>query len=391
MAMTASQAKSAGAGKHLDERGLYLVKTNPPRGKWILRLTVYGARREMGLGPYPDISLAEARRAAEDARHAVRNGKDPIAERHADKKARSNLLADVAETAFKARKSQLKDDGKAGRWFSPVSLHILPKLGKVPVTELRQTHIADTLSPIWHEKAATAQKALGRLQIILKHAAAMGLDVDLNVTAKAQALLGQSRHVVKNIPAMNWREVPAFYASLDAGTPVQLALRLMILTGARTSSVRLAKGEEFDGDVWTIPAEQMKGRKNQVEEFRVPLCNEAREVVQAALEFASPNGFLFPSPRKGALSDAAMARLMQRRGLDARPHGFRTSLRTWLAECTSASWELAETCIAHKVGSKVSRAYERTDHLEKRRPLMAAWANHVTGEGEADILQIGSR
>jgi hypothetical protein len=122
-----------------------------------------------------------------------------------------HLLKDVAVDAFESRKAQLKGDGEAGRWFSPIRLYILPKLGRIPVAEIDQTDIRDTLAPIWHGKAETAKKALNRLAICMKHAAALGLDVDLQAAEKARALLGKQRHKVENIPSMPWQEVPAFF------------------------------------------------------------------------------------------------------------------------------------------------------------------------------------
>jgi hypothetical protein len=164
----------------------------------------------------------------------------------------------VPVEAFEARKAQLKGDGKAGRWFSPLELHVLPKLGRVPVEELDQQDIRNTLAPIWHKKADTARKAMNRLGIVMRHAAAMGLDVDKQATEKAKALLGTSRHQPKHVPAMDWREVPAFYQRQNEGTITNLALRLLILTAARSSEVRFCHLDEIEGDLWTIPAARMK-------------------------------------------------------------------------------------------------------------------------------------
>lgn len=143
--------------------------------------------------------------------------------------------------------------------------------------------------------------------------------------------------------------------------------------------------DQIDGDVWTIPAEAMKGRKDTTEDFRVPLSAEALVVIEEAKAFER-GGFVFPSVRKGVISDATMSRLMERRGVEARPHGFRTSLRTWLAECTDARHEVAETVLAHTVGGAVERAYRRTDFLEQRRVLMDQWAGQVT-EGAGQVVR----
>ncbi|WP_338325579.1 tyrosine-type recombinase/integrase [Paenirhodobacter populi] len=297
------------------------MKEEQARGKWVLRVTVYGRRREMGLGPFPTVSLAEARRKADEARALVRNGLDPIKERErAKREAARNLhfLNDIARDCFEARKAELKGDGAAGRWFSPLEIHVLPKLGKTPIADIDQTDIRDCLKPIWHTKASVAEKALGRLSLCLRHAAALGLTVDLQATDKARALLGKSRHKIENIPSVPWQDVPAFYASLNDGSITHLALRLLILTGVRSRPLRFLHESEIEDDVWTIPAEAMKGRKDATAAFRVPLVPEALAIINDARRHAR-DGFLFPSMRKGVISDATMARLMERRKMAERP------------------------------------------------------------------------
>lgn len=375
--LSAPGAKHAPAGKHHDGQGLYLVKSSRPRGKWVLRKTVYGRRREMGLGPFPEVGLAEARQKADDARLLIRLGRDPIGERNSDFRTRRHLLRDITAEAFEARKAELKGDGVAGRWMSPLELHVLPKLGATPVVKLTKVDVATVLRPIWHLKSHTAQKALNRLSIVMMHAAAMGLDVDIQVAAKARALLGKSRHKVQSIPAMDWREVPEFYASLDDVSVVHLALRLLILTGVRSGPLRFASFDQFEGTVWTIPAERMKAREGKAKDFRVPLSTEAMHVVELARK-QRRDQFLFPAVRKGVIADASMSRLMEWRPLEARPHGFRSTLRTWLAETTSAPFEVAETMLSHQTLNSVQRAYQRSDFLEQRAELIEAWARHVT-------------
>lgn len=154
---------------------------------------------------------------------------------------------------------------------------MLPKLGNTPVEEIDQNDIKRVLAPIWHSKAEMAQKAMARLGIVLRYAAAMGLNVDLQATEKAKALLGKSRHIKKNVPSMPWVGVPEFYSSLDEGTITHVALRLLIVTALRSRPVRFARLEQFDGDVWTVPAENMKSLKDLSEEFRVPLSTEANQ------------------------------------------------------------------------------------------------------------------
>ncbi|NEI66876.1 tyrosine-type recombinase/integrase [Rhizobium leguminosarum] len=380
--LSALTVKNAAPGKYSDGGGLWLHKRDEGAGQWVLRYTIYGRRREMGLGSVQNVSLKDARFASEKWRGIAAKGLDPISERERERREaekRLHLLEDVAADAFESRKAELKGDGKAGRWFSPIENHILPKLGKKPVGEIDQIDIRDALSPIWHRKAETARKALNRLDIIMRHAAALGQEVDLQATDKARALLGQQRHQTKNIPALPWIEVPGFYASISDGTVTHLALRLLILTGVRSAPLRFLRLEQIQADVWTIPGEKQKGRKGKTPDFRVPLVPEALAIIEHAKAFAR-DGFLFPSVTKGVISDATMSRLMERRQMAARPHGFRSSLRDWIAEATETPLDVAETVLGHAVGNKVERAYRRTDFLEQRRKLLERWANHVTGK-----------
>jgi integrase len=387
--LSAGFLKTAPVGKHCDGAGLWLVKRDTGGAQWVLRVTIHGRRREMGLGGFPSLGLADARKLAERWRNVAAAGRDPVKEREAEERAarREDItLAILTADAFEARKAELKGDGLAGRWLSPLTLHVLPKLGKVPVTDLDQRDIRDTLAPLWHTKADTARKALNRLSIVLKHAAALGLDVDLQATEKAKALLGKTRHVAKNIPAMAWADVPAFYASLEEPTPTHLALRLLILTGVRSNPLRNIRLDQIEGDIWTVPAEGMKGRKGATEAFRVPLSTEAQRIIDLARPHAR-NGFLFANVRQGVISDMTLSRHMERRGLEARPHGFRTSLRTWLAEATDAPHEVAEAMLAHATDGGVVRAYRRTDWIEQRAALAARWADHVTG-GAGQVVKL---
>ena len=385
--LTALGLRSLPAGKHLDGGGLYLIKSDFEVGRWMLRYRQFGRRRDMGLGGWPNVGLADARRAAESARQLLNNGEDPIAIRQVKRRAHLHLLRDVAKDCFEARKSDLRGDGVAGRWFSPLELHVLPKLGSTPITQVNQVAIKDVLAALWRDKPVTATKALERLGIVMKHAAAMGLEVDLQATAKARLLLGKPRHQVQHIPAMRWQDVPAFYSSLSELSATHLALRLLILTGVRSAPLRHIRLDQIDlhSRIWTVPAHVMKGRMGSTSDFRVPLSSEAIRIIESARSSISRNGSLFASG-EGVIGDMTLSMHMKRRGIPARPHGFRTSLRVWLAEQTDASREVAETILAHTVGGKVERAYRRTDFLEQRRDLMERWAAFVSERPSRSLL-----
>ncbi len=362
---------------------MLLHKRKDGGAQWIYRCTIHGRRREMGLGALRDVSLKQARELATGWRAVLREGRDPIKERNKQKReAMRNLhyLKDIALDAFESRKAELKNDGEACNWFLPLRLHILPKLGCLPVSEITQTEIRDTLAPIWHTKAGTARTALMRLNLCLKHAAALGLDVDLQAVEKAKALLGKQRHKKQSLPAMDWRDVPAFYQFLCKTQNItHLAFRLLIITGVRSNPLRHIHKDQIDGDIWTIPAENMKDKRDATTEFRVPLSSEAIKVIEQA-RCISKSDFIFSLTGRGPLSHTMMAAYMRKNKIEACPHGFRSSLRNWLAETTDAPYEVAETILSHTVGGKVERAYRRTDYLEQRRVYMDKWAAYVTGQ-----------
>lgn len=364
------KAKNLASGKYSDGQGLWLVKRDKDAGKWILRLSTSGKRREMGLGRWPDVSIAEARERAASARQSLRDGVDPIQARAKSKRVVKRLtLNEAIDGCYKAKQAALKNDGTAGRWMSPLSSHIIPKLGAVPVEDIDQHRLVETLGPIWHTKPEVAQKALNRVNLTLKHAAAFGLNVDLQATMKAKALLGKQRHEVTHIPAMPYLEAPKFYEWLcTLNHTAALALRFLMLTLGRTSEVRLAMFGEVEGEIWTLTPDRTKTGR----EHRVPLTPEALKIIGIARE-RSPNEYMFPALKAQPISDMAMSSFMKREGYEARPHGFRATFRTWVEEQTDTPFEVKEAALGHMVDAGVVGAYQRSDRLEKRRKLMEQW------------------
>lgn len=253
-------------------------------------------------------------------------------------------------------------------------MHVLPKIGNTAIEDLDQHAIKKVLEPIWHTKSDTARKAMNRLNLTLKHAAALGLDADLQATMKAQALLGKRRHVEKHIPSLLYKDVPYFYTFLCGKSELTsvLALRFLILTVARTSEIRFATFDEIEDGVWTIGADRTKTGNVH----RVPLPKEALKVVALAHQ-SDKQQLIFPTERGKPLSDAAMSAFMKREGYTARPHGFRASFRTWVEETTDTPFEVKEAALGHKVDTGVVGAYQRSDRLEKRSVLMERWAGFI--------------
>ncbi|MEM7241905.1 MAG: integrase arm-type DNA-binding domain-containing protein [Pseudomonadota bacterium] len=371
--LTQLKARSLDKGKYADGKGLWLVKSRKESGRWMLRIVVNGKRREMGLGPWPDVGISEARDRASAARRRLRDGVDPIeARRKHQAPSRKTTLAKVVGLCFEARKAELKDDGKAGGWMSPLNIHVLPKIGNTPVDEVNQHILKEVMEPIWHTKSDTARKAINRVNLSLKHGAALGLDVDLQAVMKAKALLGKRRHEVKHIPALPYQELPQFYRWLCSKPMTStFALRFLILTVARTSEVRFASFEEIKDDIWTLPANRTKSGR----EHRIPLSHEASKIVSQMT--ANGSTLLFPTERGNVMSDATMSAFMKREGYEARPHGFRATFRTWVEEQTDTAFEVKETALGHNVDTGVVGAYQRSDRLEKRAVLMQDWAKFV--------------
>lgn len=374
-ALTQMRAKNLNEGKYADGQGLWLIKRSRDAGKWAVRVVVRGKRREMGLGPWPDVSIAEARERAAEARKAVRDGRDPIVDRAKQRQAPSVVtLTEAAQGCFEAKKAELKNATAVKRWLGLLENHVLPKIGNVPVEDIDQHMIKKTLEPLWHSKAETARKSLGHIGQTLKYAAALGLEVDLQATMKARALLGKQRHKTEHIPAMPYVDAPKLFRWLcDQEHTAALALRFLILTAARTSEVRLATFNEVQDGVWTLSPERTKTGR----EHRVPLTEEALAIVSIARE-RSPNEFLFPALRGKPISDMAMSTFMKREGYEARPHGFRTTFRTWAEEQTDAAFEVKEGALGHQVDAGVVGAYQRSDRLERRRSLLVDWEGHLS-------------
>jgi integrase len=376
--LTIAKLKSLPAGKHSDGDGLWIYKSLRS-GSWVYRYTIDGRRRETGLGSYPDVSLAEAREKAEVSRQTRAQGRDPLTERMLEKKRhRKATLSEVAHEAFEAHKATLKGDGQAGRWFSPLRLHVLPKLGHHLITDIDQNDYRAALNALWLEKEPTAEKALDRLNICIRYAAAKGLGVNVAVIQHTKILLGRGQHKVQHIPAMDWRDVPAFYASLSDFDVTHLALRFLILSpGQRSKPLRYMRFDQIRDNIWIIPGEEMKGKRDRTPDFKVPLSRQAVEIVDFSRAMTK-GPFVFPSRMASAdvISDATLSKFMRTLGLDARPHGFRSSFSTWARE-TGQRGDIREMCLAHTVGTEVERAYMRSDLIDERREMMQRWGDWV--------------
>ncbi|MDR6265600.1 MULTISPECIES: integrase arm-type DNA-binding domain-containing protein [Rhodobacterales] len=379
--LTTLQTKKPVLDTISDGGGLYLV-----RDKWIYRFSLNGRRRDMGLGALATVSLSDARRKRDRWEAYVLDGSDPIAERERQREeARREqnkadpTLTEVTATVFEAIKAGLRGEGTSGRWLSPLDLHVLPKIGHIPISKIHQTDIRNALSPIWKTKHPTAEKAIQRLGKVFKSARLMGMDCDPFIVDAAKYMLGEVYHVTQNHPSCAWQDVPALYAQFNKKSSIHWALRFLTLTCVRIGAARQARYSEIEGDLWTIPAERIKAKISQEREFRVPLSSEAMAIVAEASKYAE-NDFIFPSVRGRPVSDQGMENVFRNIDGAGTPHGLRSSFRTWVQDTDAATFEVAETALGHVVGEKVERSYARSDLLDRRRILMETWSGYVTGK-----------
>jgi integrase len=381
--LTNIKIKSATPGTLSDGRGLLLIKAPSGAGRWIYRFQHLGKRRDMGLGSWPAITLAQARTERDRWAAVLANGKDPInirnAQREAEKRERDKTkptFADMVTIVFDARRDSLRGDGARGRWRSPLDTHIIPRIGQMPIADIHQTDIAAALKPIWRTKHPTAMKALQRTGIVFRQARAMGMECDPFVVDAAKHMLGIVRHQTTNIIATPWQDIPALYAKLRPELSSHLCLRWMILTVVRSDGCKGARVSEVEDDIWTVPSERIKGKEGLVSDFRVPLPEPCMQIVTDTR--ALGQDLLFPGRKSKHLSSTALEKALNELGEAGRPHGIRSSFRTWVQETESASYEVAETILGHKIGNRVVRSYARSDLLERRRSTMETWANYVT-------------
>ena len=388
--LTPRKVATAGPGKYEDGGGLRLVVSNTGAKKWVLRFTIDGKRREMGLGSFPDVGLGEAREKATEHRKQAKEGIDPIEARQTEPE-KTPTFTTCAARYIRAHRRGWKNAKHARQWVSTLKAYARPEIGKKKVDTITTKDILKILSPIWTTKTETAKRVQGRIENILDYAAAHKYRDPLNPAlwrGHLDKLLPRPTRVKKvtHHPAMSHTEVPAFMAELSGnGSVSALALQFLILTASRTSEVLQAQWNEIDLEaaVWTVPAERMKARR----EHRVPLSDVTQSILET-LPRIEGNPYLFPGVRHGRpLSNMALLQLMRGMGYgvngdrgDYVPHGFRSSFRDWSGEISCYPRDVAEMALAHAIENKVEAAYRRGDLFDKRRMMMQDWDDYVNKE-----------
>jgi integrase len=390
------------SGRVGDGDGLYFrTLGDGDKAYWLYRYRINGRERETSIGPYPEVSLDDARvRHAALRKQVIADKIDPLEER--ERKATAPALApvptfgQVADAYIAAHEKTWRNPKHRWQWGATLTKHCAP-IRSIPIDKLDAKAVLSVLTPIWSETPETASRLRGRIERVWASAQVAGhIDPDKPNPARWKGWLDHMLPNPKKIgergnhAAMDWRDVPAFVEKLRAiDSTAARALEFLILTASRTGEVIDMPWDEIgdlDAATWTVPGPRMKMKRDH----DVPLSHRAVEILSGQLARRSSDGFgdhpfVFEGdrPRRG-LSNMALLMLLRRLKVGVTAHGFRSAFRSWCAD-TGVAFEVAEACLAHSSSSVVA-AYQRSAMVERRRPVMEAWALHVGGETSANVV-----
>ena len=387
--LTAGKVKAISKpGTYADGMGLVLRVGDGGAKSWVMRVTVDGKRKNIGLGGYPSVGLAEARRLAERNRQAVREGADPVEERRlARLESTRPAVPTFREATHECLKIQtdIKSEKHRKNWLQMMEKYAFPVIGFVPLDEIKPVDVIGVLTPIWDaEKQETARRIRQRMRSVFDWGMAYNYIESNPAGERISKALPKQRRDVNHFRALPYRELPHALTLIRDSKAVmasKLALEFVALTACRSGEARGARWSEIDWErkLWIIPGDRMKMER----EHRVPLTAPSLALLNEAWESSWDCELVFPSPLKRgqALSDMTLTNVLRKAGLADRMtvHGLRSTFRDWAAEETATPWAVAELALAHQVGNSVEQAYHRTDLLEKRRELMELWAEFLTG------------
>ena len=363
-----------------DGRGLYCVVRANGSKAWVQRITIDGDRTDIGLGGYPDVLLAQARKKSAEIRTAVAEGRDPRAER---RQPDLPTFRDAAEQYISDNAVRWKNPKEAINWRGCLNTYAYPVFGNTRIDRVTRADVLNALKPVWTSKPSIARKLRQRIRQIF--AAAMAFDyIDLNPAGEViDAALPRTPAVAAHFRALPYQDVPDVLRRVEAsqaGLASKLCFQFLAHTAGRSGEARGARWDEvvMESCTWTIPGSRMKAGV----EHRVPLSDQALDVLRRAKALDDGSGLVFPSRYKPGreLSDMTLTKLLRDLGLADRAtvHGFRTSFKTWCMETTDTPWAVGEAALAHTLGNSTEQAYARSDLFERRRELMEQWGSFVT-------------
>lgn len=378
-ALTAVQVRQIKTpGRHADGGGLYLFVEPSGAKRWVLRTIVQGRRRDIGLGSVSLVSLVAAREIAAAYRKTARAGGDPIKE-HRKTVVVVPTFEEAARMVHAEHSRAWQNQKHVAQWLTTLSRYAFPFFGNRPIDQIGTADVLRALTPIWLSKADTARRVRRRIGVVLDWAKAAGHRTGDNPVDGLLRVLAHQNVTDNHHAALPYADVPAFVRALgesDIAEIPKLALEFLILTAARTGEVLGMCWTEIDmaNGTWTIPRARMKTRR----EHRVPLVPRALAIIRRAKELSADTELVFPGRSyRRPLANMTFLKALERMNMAVTAHGFRSSFRDWAAEQTNFPREVCEKALGHAIGNKVEAAYRRGDLLEKRRELMAAWADYI--------------
>ena len=390
--LSAAKVKTlTAAGQYTDGNGLVLRVEKTGSKRWVLRVTIDGKQRNMGLGGYPTVGLKEARLLAQQKIQEVRQGKNPIdAKRKAREEERAKqsipTFAEAAAEYIARMREGWSNEKHARQWTQTLSQYACPFIGDKRVSEIDSDDVIAVLTPIWTKMPETSTRVRQRMANVFDYTMMRKWRTTNPAGKFITTGLPKRSRIKAHFRSIPYTDVPRAVKEVRESTAdplTRLGFEFLVLTASRSGQVRFADWSEFDEEarIWTLSAGRMKGRKFHF----VPLSRPALSVLEEARRLGGGDeGLVFPSAVGKSVSDMAYAMMLRRLRIPAVPHGFRTSFRVWAEEQTNAKWTVAESALSHTIGGDVARAYLEPDwarhQFDQRLELMEDWGAFVTRE-----------
>ncbi|EMA2448762.1 tyrosine-type recombinase/integrase [Vibrio fluvialis] len=400
--LTATEVKNAKPKEKeyslVDGQGLKLRVLPSGSKQWQLNYyrPTNGKRANLNLGRYPDVSLVQARKSALEARELIAQRIDP--QEHKEQKLQEHkaihehTFLNVSKEWFEIKKHDVTPDYAVDIWRS-LDLHIFPTLADTPVKQITAPQVIEILKPIEAKGSLeTVKRLVQRLNEVMNYAANCGL-IQANPLSGIRAAFKKPKK--ENMAALAPTELPELmgaiaHASIKRTTRCLIEWQLHTMT--RPAEASSARWDEIDWEdkIWTIPAERMKKRR----EHRIPLTEQMLALLDVMKPISGHREFIFPSdrdPKKPCNSQTANMAL-KRMGFAGRlvSHGLRSLASTTLNE-QGFDRDLIEASLAHVDDNQVRSAYNRTDYLERRRPMMNWWSGHIEEAAKGSLSVTGTK
>lgn len=373
------------------------VKPNGSKS-WLLNYThpIKKTRTNLSLGKYPEVSLANARKLALEARELLAQGIDPLDARKQQqeehKATHEHTLFNITQEWFEIKKDDVTPDYAVDIWRS-LELHIFPYIANTPVRDITAPQIIDLLKPIAAKGSLETVKRLAqRLNEVMNFATNCGLIQANPLTGIKAAFKKPKKENMAALKPAELAELMGAIANASIKRTTRCLIEWQLHTMTRPSESSGARWDEIDWDakVWTIPAARMKKRR----QHRIPLTQQMLDLLDVMKPISERREFIFPSdrdPKKPCNSQTANMAL-KRMGFAGRlvSHGLRSLASTTLNE-QGFEPDLIEAALAHVDDNQVRSAYNRTDYLERRKPMMSWWSEHIEEAAKGNLLVTGTK